>query len=73
MDRLARRRGRLGGGAGLPVRLSLVGRDMAPGMLPGLTLDGTDWAVLVLLTPLAATLAAATARSTVLRALSRLI
>jgi cell division transport system permease protein len=53
--------------------LSLVGRDMAPGMLPGLTLEGGDWFVLVLLTPLAASLAAATARSTVLSALSRLI
>ena len=53
--------------------LAWAGRDMAPGLLPGLTLQGSDWAILVLLTPLAACLAAATARSTVLSALSRLI
>jgi cell division transport system permease protein len=55
------------------VALSWLGRDAAPGMLPGLRLDGVDWVLLALLTPLAATLAAATARSTVLRALARLI
>jgi cell division transport system permease protein len=53
--------------------LGWAGRDMAPGLMPGLTLHGSDWAILVLLTPLAATLAAATARSTVLSALNRLI
>jgi hypothetical protein len=46
---------------------------MAPGLLPGLALAAADWLMLVLLIPLAAVLAAATARSTVLRALSRLI
>lgn len=53
--------------------LAWIGTGTAPGMLPGLRLDGVDWFVLVLLTPLAAVLAAATARSTVLSALSRLI
>ncbi len=53
--------------------LAWAGRDIAPGLLPGLTLHGSDWVILVLLTPLAACLAAATARSTVLSALSRLI
>ncbi len=53
--------------------LSWLGRDAAPGMLPGLRLDALDWAMLGLLAPLAAALAAATARSTVLRALTRLI
>ena len=53
--------------------LAWIGAGAAPGMLPGLTLEGVDWFVLVLLTPLAALLAAATARSTVLSALARLI
>jgi cell division transport system permease protein len=53
--------------------LAWIGSDAAPGMLPGLRLEGVDWLMLVLLTPLAAILAAATARSTVLSALARLI
>jgi cell division transport system permease protein len=53
--------------------LAWIGSDTAPGMLPGLRLEGVDWIMLVLLTPLAALLAAATARSTVLSALARLI
>jgi len=55
------------------VGLAWIGSDAAPGMLPGLRLEGIDWLVLALLTPLAAILAAATARSTVLSALARLI
>ena len=55
------------------IALWLLGRDMAPGMLPGLRLEAVDWAMLVLLTPLVATVAAVTARSTVLSALARLI
>jgi len=55
------------------IALSLLGGDMAPGMLPGLRLEAIDWVVLVLLTPLVATVAAVTARSTVLSALARLI
>ena len=55
------------------IALSHVGRDAAPGMLPGLRLDTLDWVMLVLIVPLAALLAAATARATVLRALARLI
>jgi cell division transport system permease protein len=53
--------------------LAWFASDTAPGMLPGLRLAGIDWVMLVLLTPLAAILAAATARSTVLSALARLI
>jgi len=55
------------------IALSHVGRDAAPGMLPGLQLETLDWVMLVLIVPLTALLAAATARATVLRALARLI
>jgi cell division transport system permease protein len=69
------RGGVLGSALALASLLALgwLGRDVTPGMLPGLRLDTLDWVLLALLPPLAALLAALTARSTVLRALARLI
>jgi cell division transport system permease protein len=55
------------------IGLAHVGGDVAPGMLPDLRLDAVDWVMLALIPPLAALLAAAAARTTVLRALARLI